>query len=354
MDLPTAKPIHQDYAATTPVHPRAVQQMLPFLCEHFGNPASHSHTYGWTTAEAVETASDPVAALNGADPRELTWASGATESNNLATLPVDLMLSLIHISSARRPAAPCAATGRCASGPRPDPSVFPGLARSLLRFGCVLEYIALCPKLDAALSGSSSTPVRPAAMRRFTAPLLALALAVLSCSAARAGEVQVAVAANFAGPLARIAEGFAKVSGHTLKLSSGATGKFYAQVVAGAPFEVLLAADDETPRRLLTEGHGVPGSAFTYAIGRLVLWSARPGFVDDQGAVLAGSGFEHLAIANPKVAPYGQAAVQVLKARGQLERLTPRLVTGETIAQAYQFVATGNAELGFVALSRCV
>lgn len=189
-------------------------------------------------------------------------------------------------------------------------------------------------------------------MRRFTAPLLALALAVLSCSAARAGEVQVAVAANFAGPLARIAEGFAKVSGHTLKLSSGATGKFYAQVVAGAPFEVLLAADDETPRRLLTEGHGVPGSAFTYAIGRLVLWSARPGFVDDQGAVLAGSGFEHLAIANPKVAPYGQAAVQVLKARGQLERLTPRLVTGETIAQAYQFVATGNAELGFVALSQ--
>ena len=139
--------------------------------------------------------------------------------------------------------------------------------------------------------------------------------------------------------LARIAEGFAKVSGHTLKLSSGATGKFYAQVVAGAPFEVLLAADDETPRRLLTEGHGVPGSAFTYAIGRLVLWSARPGFVDDQGAVLAGSGFEHLAIANPKVAPYGQAAVQVLKARGQLERLTPRLVTGETIAQAYQFLS---------------
>ena len=98
MDLPTAKPIHQDYAATTPVHPRAVQQMLPFLCEHFGNPASHSHTYGWTTAEAVETASDPVAALNGAAPRELTWASGATESNNLATLPVDLMSLSAHKS----------------------------------------------------------------------------------------------------------------------------------------------------------------------------------------------------------------------------------------------------------------
>ncbi|CAD5371964.1 Molybdate-binding protein ModA [Rubrivivax sp. A210] len=187
-------------------------------------------------------------------------------------------------------------------------------------------------------------------MRRIQ--LFIASFALLSGSASHAGEVQVAVAANFAGPLARIAEDFAKASGHTLKVSSGATGKFYAQIVAGAPFEVLLAADDETPRRLIIEGHAVAASAFSYAIGRLVLWSARPGFVDAQGAVLAGAGFEHLAIANPKVAPYGQAAQQVLKARGLLDKLTPRLVTGETIAQAFQFVSTGNAELGFVAQSQ--
>lgn len=175
---------------------------------------------------------------------------------------------------------------------------------------------------------------------------------LLACRCAAAGEVQVAVAANFAGPLAKIGEGFATATGHTLKLSSGATGKFYAQIVAGAPFEVLIAADDETPRKLVAEGHAVAGSSFTYAVGRLVLWSAQPGFVDDQGAVLASGRFTHLAIANPKVAPYGVAALEVLKARGLAAAITPRLVTGESISQAYQFVATGNAELGFVALSQ--
>ena len=162
----------------------------------------------------------------------------------------------------------------------------------------------------------------------------------------------VAVAANFAAPMARIAEDFTAATGHTLKLSSGATGKFYAQIVAGAPFEVLLAADDETPKKLVDEGHAVAGSHFTYAIGRLVLWSATPGFVDDQGAVLAPGRFAHLAIANPKVAPYGAAAMEVLRARGLADALAPKLVTGESIAQAFQFVSTGNAELGFVALSQ--
>lgn len=175
---------------------------------------------------------------------------------------------------------------------------------------------------------------------------------VLACRCVSAGEVQVAVAANFAGPLAKIGEGFAAATGHTLKLSSGATGKFYAQIVAGAPFEVLIAADDETPRKLVAEGHAVAGSSFTYAIGRLVLWSAQPGVVDGQGAVLASGRFTHLAIANPKVAPYGAAALEVLKARGLTAAVAPRLVTAESIAQAYQFVATGNAELGFVALSQ--
>ncbi len=185
-------------------------------------------------------------------------------------------------------------------------------------------------------------------MRRpFIAALLALA-----ASFAHAGEVQVAVAANFAGPLARIGEGFTAATGHMLKISAGATGKFYTQIISGAPFEVLIAADDETPKRLAAEGHAVAGTNFTYAIGKLVLWSARPGFVDHQGAVLASDKVKHVAIANPKVAPYGAAAMEVIKARGLSDAVTPKLVTAESIAQAHQFVASGNAELGFVALSQ--
>lgn len=187
-------------------------------------------------------------------------------------------------------------------------------------------------------------------MHRFRRILAIVLLAGLA--AARAGEVQVAVAANFAGALAKIGEGFTASSGHTLKVSSGATGKFYTQIQSGAPFEVLVAADDETPKKLVAGGHAVAGSNFTYAIGRLVLWSAQPGYVDDRGVVLAAGKFAHLAIANPKLAPYGAAALQVLKARGLSDALAPRLVTAESIAQAYQFVATGNAELGFVALSQ--
>ncbi len=188
--------------------------------------------------------------------------------------------------------------------------------------------------------------------RAFTG--LALAGAALAATAARAAEVQVAVAANFAVPLARIGAGFTAATGHTLKTAVGATGKFYSQIVAGAPFDVLVSADDETPKRLVSEGHAVTGTAFTYAIGRLVLWSAQPGLVDDQGAVLSTGRFAHLAIANPKVAPYGAAGLEVIKARGLTEALTPRLVTAESIAQAFQFVSTGNAELGFVALSQVV
>ncbi|MBX3605894.1 MAG: molybdate ABC transporter substrate-binding protein [Piscinibacter sp.] len=180
-----------------------------------------------------------------------------------------------------------------------------------------------------------------------------LCAAFLSAAAlARAGEVPVAVAANFAAPMARIGEGFRAATGHVLKVSTGATGKFYAQIVAGAPFEVLLAADAETPKRLAAEGHAVAATAFTYAIGRLVLWSREPGFVDEQGAVLGSERIRHLAIANPKVAPYGAAALEVLKARGLSDALAPRLVTGESIAQAHQFALTGNAEAGFVALSQ--
>jgi molybdate transport system substrate-binding protein len=190
-------------------------------------------------------------------------------------------------------------------------------------------------------------------LRTFLFRPVVAALAGVACAGpALAGEVQVAVAANFAGPLARIGEGFSAATGHVIKVSSGATGKFYTQIAAGAPFEVLVAADDETPRRLVADGLAVGGTAFTYAIGKLVLWSAQPGLVDDQGAVLSRGGFAHLALANPKLAPYGAAGMEVLKARGLAEAMAPRLVTAESIAQAYQFVATGNAELGFVALSQ--
>lgn len=178
---------------------------------------------------------------------------------------------------------------------------------------------------------------------------------VLVCglAAAQAGEVQVAVAANFAGPLARIGESFTAATGHKLLVSPGPTGKFYTQITqGGAPFEVLIAADDETPKRLVAEGFAVAGTNFTYAIGQLVLWSAQPGLVDDQGAVLITGKFSKLAIANPKIAPYGAAGVEVLKAKGVLDAVTPKLVTGDSIAQAYQFVSSGNAEIGFVALSQ--
>lgn len=185
---------------------------------------------------------------------------------------------------------------------------------------------------------------------------LSLLAPLLSClcfsAATQAGEVQLAVAANFAAPIARIGEAFTAATGHVLKLSTGSTGKFYSQVLAGAPFEVLLSADDETPKRLISEGHAVAGTQFTYAIGKLVLWSLQPGFVDGQGALLASDKVKYLAIANPKVAPYGAAALEVLKARGLAAAVAPKLVTAESVAQAYQFVATGNAEVGFVALSQ--
>jgi molybdate transport system substrate-binding protein len=137
-----------------------------------------------------------------------------------------------------------------------------------------------------------------------------------------------------------------------LAVSTGATGKFYAQIQNGAPFEVLLSADDTTPAKLETEGLAEPGTRFTYAIGNLVLWSAKPGFVDKDGKVLSKGKFNHLALANPKTAPYGAAAVDVLNHLGLFKTLEPKFVQGENIAQTQQFVATGNAELGFLALSQ--
>lgn len=177
-------------------------------------------------------------------------------------------------------------------------------------------------------------------------------LATLLAPHAKAAEVQVAVAANFAAPLARIAEGFTSSTGHTVRVSSGSTGKFQTQIRSGAPFDLLLAADRETPSALVADGYAVKGSQFTYASGRLVLWSASAGLIDPQGAVLRSDRIRHLAVANPRLAPYGTAAFEVLQALGLRDALAPRLVLGESIAQAYQFVATGNAEAGFVALSQ--
>lgn len=177
--------------------------------------------------------------------------------------------------------------------------------------------------------------------------------ASLACAASvDAAEVAVAVAANFAAPMQRIAAAFAQDTGHKAVLSLGSTGKFHAQILSGAPFQVLLAADDETPARLEREGLGVPGTRFTYAVGRLVLWSRQPGRVDAEAAVLKTGAFQRLALADPKLAPYGAAAVEVLQGLGLMAALAPKLVQGENIAQAYQFVATGNADLGFVALAQ--
>ena len=179
--------------------------------------------------------------------------------------------------------------------------------------------------------------------------LVALFLASLGTFA---DEVQVAVAANFTAPMQQIAAGFEKETGHKAALSFGATGKFYAQIVNGAPFEVFLAADDTTPARLEKEGHAVPGSRFTYAVGTLVLWSAKPDFVDAKGEVLKGGNFNKVSIANPKTAPYGAAAVETLKKLNLLDAVQPKFVQGENISQTLQFVSTGNADLGFVALSQ--
>ena len=176
--------------------------------------------------------------------------------------------------------------------------------------------------------------------------------AMLLSGAAFAAEVSVAVAANFTAPMQKIAAEFEKDTGHKVVAAFGATGAFYAQIRNGAPFQLLLSADDETPARLERENLAVAGTRFTYATGRLVLWSARPGVVDAEGKVLSGAGSERIASANPRLAPYGAAAVETMSRLGLLDRLTPRFVQGENIGQAFQFVSTGNAPLGFVALSQ--
>ena len=189
-------------------------------------------------------------------------------------------------------------------------------------------------------------------MRKIAVWLCIAVLASFLAGPAHAAEVRVAVAANFTAPMKQIAAGFEKSTGHRVTLSFGSSGNFYAQIRNGAPFQLFLSADDEKPARLDREGLAVPGSRFTYAVGTLVLWSARPDFVDSNGEVLGRGKFARLAIANPRLAPYGTAAIETLTGMGVLAAVRPKLVEGENISQTYQFVATGNADLGFVALSQ--
>ena len=177
-------------------------------------------------------------------------------------------------------------------------------------------------------------------------------LFVAYATSLRAEQALVAVAANFSAPMQQIALAFQKDTGHQLRLSFGATGGIYAQIKNGGPFDVFLSADQLTPQKIEAEGLGVPQTRFTYATGQLVLWSKQDGLVDDKGQVLRSKNIQRIALANPKLAPYGAAALEAMTQLGLLDELKPKLVQGDNIAQTYQFVSTQNAQLGFVALSQ--
>ena len=184
--------------------------------------------------------------------------------------------------------------------------------------------------------------------------LLIFTIITLSTGAAKAAEVMVATASNFAAPMRHIAAEYEQQTGHKVKLAFGSSGKFFAQIKNGAPYQLFFSADQAKPAALEQAGMVVPDSRFTYALGALALWSATAGLVDRQGAVLKRNRFNKLAIANPRLAPYGAAAREVLQNLDVYDGLAAKLVRGENIAQTYQFVSTGNAELGFVALSQIV
>jgi molybdate transport system substrate-binding protein len=200
---------------------------------------------------------------------------------------------------------------------------------------------------------SSPRPFSALTQRRLVASWLAALAALAASGTALAEQALVAVAANFAEVADRMRPTFEAATGHQLVLTTGATGKLYAQIKAGAPFQVLLSADAATPQRLEAEGAARPGSRFTYAVGRLALWSPRPGVVaaEDGAATLRAADFRFIAIANPALAPYGVAAREVMQATGTWSALQPKLVLGENIGQAHAMVASGAADLGFVALS---
>lgn len=179
-------------------------------------------------------------------------------------------------------------------------------------------------------------------------------IAAIIALPAAAAETHVAVAANFTEPAKAIAAGFERATGHKATLAFGSSGAFYTQIIQGAPFDIFLSADAERPVRAEKDGFAVPGTRFTYAVGQLVLYSATPGLVDGSGAVLKSGKFDKVAIADPATAPYGAAAIETMQKLGVYAAIKPKLVTGSSIAQAYQFTATGAAQLGFVARSQVI
>lgn len=200
------------------------------------------------------------------------------------------------------------------------------------------------------------TPASPgikAGIRQALSLIAILAMA-LSPAMACAEEIRVATASNFRTAMSQLAGKFEKKSGHSVIPVFGSTGKHYAQIINGAPFDAFFAADVRRPELLEQNGISVPGSRFTYAMGKLVLWSPRANYVDVGGNVLKRGEFRYLALANPELAPYGAAARDVLEALGLWNGLSQRMVLGENVGQAFLFVRSGNAELGFVAASQLV
>jgi len=199
-----------------------------------------------------------------------------------------------------------------------------------------------------------ATPSRASAKWLASARLLSLVMFMAAACLSfklQAEPLKIAVAANFAAPIKELVQAYRQQTGQEVLVSLGSTGKFHAQIQHGAPYDVLLAADESVPRKLIAEGLAEPGSLFTYAIGTLVLWSPAKDYVKGPD-VLRSNHYRKLAVADPKLAPYGMAAYQVLKNLGDLDVIASRIVTGESIVQAYQFVASGNAQLGFVAMSQ--
>jgi molybdate transport system substrate-binding protein len=170
---------------------------------------------------------------------------------------------------------------------------------------------------------------------------------------ASAAQTNVAVAANFTDPAKEIAAAFKAKTGHEAVLSFGSSGQFYTQIKQHAPFQIFLSADSERPKKLVDDGLGVADSRFTYAIGKLVLWSRNPDLVKGE-ETLKSNAFSKMSLSNPVAAPYGAAAIETMKSLGLYDTLRPKFVEGANITQAFQFVDTGNAELGFVALSQIV
>lgn len=198
-------------------------------------------------------------------------------------------------------------------------------------------------------SARTSTLKLPAVL----AGALAAALVLAAPFTVRAGEIRVAVAANFMLPMKRgLIPAFERDTGHTVVATYGPTGGLYAQITNGAPYAAFLSADTDRPRKLEEAGLGVPGSRFTFAVGKVVLWSPTAGLVDDRGDVLRTGEFQHIALPNPKIAPYGAAAQQALANLGLWDKLEAKVVYGQDLNQTYQMIASGNAELGFVALSQ--